>query len=260
MSKSIFNISQELEDIFIELEENGGEITEELAERLAIGEEELREKLDNYRRYYSHLSAEAKTCKEEEVRIAKVRKTKENHAERLKAIMLDTVLRYGDSGKSGNRVITLPDSKLYTKGTKCVEIQENVALTLKDCFLKLFKTAWENDCLTEEHTDRAEVTLRLINKMLMDEHTHTFAELIDRNNHDFTIDDLCATNVKFEFSVNLFDLNGKQFVDLLNTYFNHEREATVSLDLSKTALKNRIENGEELSIANIAVHDSLVIK
>ena len=33
---SIYNITTELEDIFLELEENGGELTPELEERLAI--------------------------------------------------------------------------------------------------------------------------------------------------------------------------------------------------------------------------------
>lgn len=33
---NIYNITAELEDIFLELEENGGELTPELEERLAI--------------------------------------------------------------------------------------------------------------------------------------------------------------------------------------------------------------------------------
>ena len=44
---NIFGISQELEDIFYQIEENGGEITPELEERLAITEDKLHDKLDN---------------------------------------------------------------------------------------------------------------------------------------------------------------------------------------------------------------------
>ena len=40
--------------------------------------------------------------------------------------MLDAVITYGDLGKSNNKVINLVDSKLYTKNSKCVEIDENL--------------------------------------------------------------------------------------------------------------------------------------
>ena len=75
---NIFNISRELEDIFLQIEENGGEITPELEERLAITEENLHNKLDSYRRVYSKFMSDAKTCKEEETRIAKLRKTRKS--------------------------------------------------------------------------------------------------------------------------------------------------------------------------------------
>ena len=112
---SIYNITTELEDIFLELEENGGELTPELEERLAITQDNLKSKLDSYRKAYTMFNLEAESCKKEEQRLAVLRKTKENNAERLKGVMLDAVIAYGDLGKSGNKVINLVDSKLYTK-------------------------------------------------------------------------------------------------------------------------------------------------
>lgn len=47
---SIYNITTELEDIFLELEENGGELTPELEERLTITQDNLKSKLDSYRK------------------------------------------------------------------------------------------------------------------------------------------------------------------------------------------------------------------
>ena len=123
---NIYNITAELEDIFLELEENGGELTPELEERLAITQDNLKSKLDGYRKAYTVLNLEAESCKKEEQRLAVLRKTKENNAERLKGVMLDAVIAYGDLGKSGNKVINLVDSKLYTKNSKCVEIDENL--------------------------------------------------------------------------------------------------------------------------------------
>ena len=41
MGKSIFDIDKELLDIFEELEENGGELTPEIEEKLKLNEEEI---------------------------------------------------------------------------------------------------------------------------------------------------------------------------------------------------------------------------
>lgn len=73
---SIYNITAELEDIFLELEENGGELTPELEERLAITQDNLKEKLNNYRKAYTMLNLDAESCKKEEQRLAVLRKTK----------------------------------------------------------------------------------------------------------------------------------------------------------------------------------------
>ena len=45
---SLYKISEKLQEIFEELEEQGGEFTEEQLKELEITEEELKEKVDNY--------------------------------------------------------------------------------------------------------------------------------------------------------------------------------------------------------------------
>lgn len=60
---SIYNITAELEDIFLELEENGGELTPELEERLAITQDNLKEKLNNCRKVYTMLNLDLNLVK-----------------------------------------------------------------------------------------------------------------------------------------------------------------------------------------------------
>lgn len=67
---SIYNITTELEDIFLELEENGGELTPELEERLAITQDNLKEKLNNYRKAYTMLNLDAESCKKRRATIS----------------------------------------------------------------------------------------------------------------------------------------------------------------------------------------------
>lgn len=144
---SIYNITTELEDIFLELEENGGELTPELEERLTITQDNLKSKLDSYHKAYTMFNLEAESCKKEEQQLAVLRKTKENNAERLKGVMLDAVIAYGDLGKSGNKVINLVDSKLYTKNSKCVKINENLNQIFIDLVLEYLQSLWDNDIL-----------------------------------------------------------------------------------------------------------------
>ena len=67
---NIYNITAELEDIFLELEENGGKLTPELEERLAITQESLKFKLDSYRKAYTVLNLEAESCKKRRATIS----------------------------------------------------------------------------------------------------------------------------------------------------------------------------------------------
>lgn len=196
---SIYNITAELEDIFLELEENGGELTPELEERLAITQDNLKEKLNNYRKAYTMLNLDAESCKKEEQRLAVLRKTKENNANRLKNVMLDAVITYGDLGKSGNKSIDLVDSKLYTKNSKCVEVDESLNQIFIDLVLDHFKTLWDNDLITDDiESFNREIMLDNINTKFAINYPEQSAKLKEETGGYFTLDDLDCIKVKFE--------------------------------------------------------------
>lgn len=253
---NIFNISQELEDIFYQIEENGGEITPELEERLAITEDKLHDKLDSYRRVYSKFMSDAKTCKEEETRIAKLRKTKENQAERLKDTMLAAVQQFGALGKSGNRLINLPDAKLYTKSSACTEVDMNRSTILMQIFLDIYYTAWGQDTLDEQYGNISNAELlNKINTKLVELYPNE--EVIP-----FTMDDLYTLKINFHFSYSIGELNDISRFSLLNAWFDNSGISNnfIEADMNKTEVKNRIKDGAAISIANIVEHDSLIIK
>lgn len=253
---NIFNISRELEDIFYQIEENGGEITPELEERLVITEDRLHDKLDSYRRVHSKLISDVKTCKEEETRIAKVRKTKENQAERLKDTMLAAVQQFGALGKSGNRLINLPDAKLYTKTSACTEIDMNRSTILMQIFLDIYHTAWEQDTLDGQYGNMSDIELiDRINKRLV--------ELYPKEEiTSFTIDDIHSVKINFNFSYSISDLNRVDRFSLLNAWFDNDKLTNnfIEGDVNKTEVKNKIKGGHDITIANIVEHDSLIIK
>ena len=253
---NIFNISRELEDIFYQIEENGGEITPELEERLAISEENLRDKLDGYRRVHSKLMSDVKTCKEEETRIAKLRKTKENQAERLKDTMLAAVQQFGALGKSGNRLINLPDAKLYTKASACIEVDNNRAAILMQLFIDIYQTSWASDILEPQYG-------AITDERLLERINDKYAELYPNEEvNPFTIDDLNSLNINFNFTYSLADLNNVARFSLLTAWFDNAEIGNncISAELNKTEVKNRIKDNADITLANLVEHDSLIIK
>lgn len=253
---NIFNISQELEDIFYQIEENGGEITPELEERLAITEDKLHDKLDSYRRVYSKFMSDAKTCKEEETRIAKLRKSKESQAERLKDTMLTAVQQFGALGKSGNRLINLPDAKLYTKASACTEVDLNRSSILMQLFLDVYHVAWSQDTLTSQYSSMTDARLLdLINDKYAEAYPNE--EVVP-----FTIDDLYNLKLNFNFSFTISELNCADKFSLLQAWFDNAEinGSSISADINKTSVKARINDGDDISIASVVYHDSLIIK
>ena len=253
---NIFNISRELEDIFFQIEENGGEITPELEERLAITEDKLHDKLDSYRRVYSKFMSDAKTCKEEETRIAKLRKTKENQAERLKDTMLAAVKQFGALGKSGNRLINLPDAKLYTKSSACTEVDMNRSAILMQLFLDIYSIAWSQDTLTSQFCSMTDG--RLLD-LINDKYAAAYPneEVVP-----FTIEDLYSLKLNFNFTFTLSELNCADKFSLLQAWFDNDKVggSIISCIIDKTSVKSRITKGDDISIANVVYHDSLIIK
>lgn len=261
---NIFNISQEIEDIFCQIEENGGEITPELEERLAINEDLLQDKLDSYRRVHSRFLAEAKICKEEESRIAKLRKSKENQAERLKDVMLTAVQKFGSTGKSGNKLINLPDAKLYTKGSACVELNTDLVNILKESFLNVWRKVIHQGTFEYVfgHTSNDDL-LKLINEEFEANHPDIAAKVKEQYGHLFTISDLCSLNIKFEFNFNIIELNDYYRAPVILSYLNNEDidcAVNATTEVNKINIKNKIADGEDITFANVVNKDSLIIK
>lgn len=262
--QSLFAISSELESIFFEIEEAGGEVTEEILAKLAITEDNLKQKLDGYRKAYTAISLEADACKKEEARIAAIRKTKENNARRLKDSMYEAVVAYGETGKSGNKVINLVDSKLYTKKTEVVTINADILLTFKDLVFDQFRELYNNDMLDISDTNVDSLDpqgfIDVINAKFKAEYSERAERMMEEYGRLFTTDDLMNLNVKFETSIGAYSLLSKAHFSLVNAFFNEEHISNIVPDINKTIIKNMLKDGIQSSFANLDYNESLIIK
>lgn len=260
---SLFSIQMELEDIFIEIEENGGEVNDEILAKLAITEENFKQKLDNYRKAYTALTYEIEAGKKEKTRLDGIIKTRENNAKRIKNAMYEAVAAYGETGKSGNKVVNLIDAKLYTRKTEVCIVDQQLVSILRDLVLGNLRELWDNDMLLqEEGADNIDPKgfLDVINANFRAIYPEFAQNLYDKTGHYFTIDDLVNLELTFEVNTNALDVISKAQLGIINTYFDNEHIANISSVPKTSTIKAMLKSSVDISYANLDYNESLIVK
>ena len=232
---NIFEISKELESVFDELEENGGELTEELEEKLSISQDEFRSKVNAYLSIIKHTESDIDCCDKEIKRLQSVKKSKQNTIDRLKNILVWAIDKFGDSNISGNKYVDLGTSKITIKPSNKVIVNEKYA----------------DDIISS-----------------------TFAELNEANYtkelYDNPIKDLITTpenkldgiTTTILVDIPLEDLYNDKGDNFIKSLFNYDANFKVKTNISKSSLKDKITKDSEAykDLAYIENTKSLLIK
>ena len=262
MKKSLYAIKADIEAIFDEIENNDGIITDEQIDELTIHQEELRDKLDSYRHVLSRYNRDVEYCKAEETRIACIRKRNQKIVDRLKGVMLDAVLRYGDTNKNGNKYVEFADGKIASRATKVIEINDTIASHFKNMVIDRLYELYNNGMLdindagagVEIQSLNLESFIATINANYAAEYPEEYEQI----EGGFTIDDLYNYGIKIEFELSLADLCKVENYDITNAMFNHQAE--VIDNISKTYIKRELDNGAKINIASQCINQTLSVK
>ena len=95
MAKRILDIDKELYALYDEIEEAGGEITEEMKEKLELNGQEMTNKVKSITNYINKLKADLLAIKSETDRLAKLKKSKYNTITGLTNLVLFAINNYG---------------------------------------------------------------------------------------------------------------------------------------------------------------------
>lgn len=124
---NLYFIEQELLDIFDTLEENGGELTPELEERLSIAQGDFREKIENYTHVISKYNADINFIKAEQKRLKELADAKAKVVERLSKIMIEAIDKFGDEKpKSKAKFVDFGTGIVSVRNSKAVQLNEDV--------------------------------------------------------------------------------------------------------------------------------------
>lgn len=122
---NLFDIAVEYEQYISELEDNGGELTPELAEKLNINDSKFKNKILAFYYVIKQKEAEIQLAKDEQQRLSDVRKAKENVIKRIKKLVDYGLDVFGIPKPSGAKGLDLGIVKVYQKKTESLEVDEN---------------------------------------------------------------------------------------------------------------------------------------
>ena len=160
MNSNVFQIREDYLSIINEIEASGGEITEDLEEKLAINKEELDTKLEAYVHVIKQKQADINLIKDEVKRLYATSKVSNAVIDKLKSVIVDTLRVYELYGKTGNLAYRLPKYNIYTTERESVDVKEDKDITSED--LALFPDVFEIKFKSKFTKDQADSILEYV--------------------------------------------------------------------------------------------------
>lgn len=251
---SLYNISEDLKQIFAELEDNGGELTPELEEAMAFTQEEFRAKIENYAHAVRQLEGDLALIKEEKARIAELQKSKEKTIERLKGIMAKAVSTFGDTSKTGTKFIDYGTGKISLRRTESVNVDTDVTDRFVNRFMSCLKWYDMQNQLNRSILNEEDI-LNYINEPTLQETEDNVVPV------KFNLDDCNNLSLNINANVNFKDVLTK------DTYFDVVKALIklgafdVNSKVDKMAIKREAKDNQVMPIyATLDAKETVTIK
>lgn len=244
---NIYLIEQELLAIFDELEENGGELTPELEEKLAITQDEFKYKIENYTNVIKSLNGDIDKIDIEVNRLKALKDKKNKTIDKLKDVIIKAINQFGDTKKSGVKYIDYGTGEVSVRKSQVVELNEDL---IKEIEMKLSMGATFN---------------KEINQLDVCDHINILdlaKDYNEGNNVEVTENDLNHINVDLEVTIPLRDLANGYGYPALREIVKYTDLYKLSTNVSKNGIKTELkQNGScAPNLAKLKDNESLTIK
>ena len=229
---NIYEISETLLDIYNELEENGGELTEELEKALTITQADFKQKVRDYASVIKQVDLDIAGIDQEVKRLKAYKESKAKAKDRLSSILANAIDMFGEHTKSGGAYVDLGDEKVSVRNTTKVEVDtDTVNAIAKDVMDTYNNISWTNSWDTanlsiQTFIDRGKTHTRT------DENGEEVADpinIIPENYKDI--------NATIKLTMPLSKLIGYEGVEFANKLINTGYTYSVEGSVSKTDMK-----------------------
>lgn len=248
---SIYNIQQELLDIFNQIEENEGEITPELEEQLRISKDEFEDKIRSYTSVIHQLECDLNAIKDEKARLDAIKKSKEKTIERLKQVMIEAIQLFGNTSKSGTKFIDYGTGKVSLRKSESIELEDDKLKIFTNRFISYFNWLHYQNTFDQTEFDCKEIT-EYCNKAIDDE------EILP----DFTEDDMAKIQADLDFRISLKDMiSTEKGRALMRAILNYNTSVSAKPVIDKKTLKDEIKSTSVCpTFATLVTKQSVIIK
>ena len=245
---NIFEITQELQDVFAELEENGGDLTPELEQQLTVTQNDFKQKVKSYSELIKSTEAEIKLIDDEVDRLKSIKDSKKKAIERLKKIIIWAIGMFGDTNKNGNKYLDYGTGKISIRNTEKVEVNTDTT----DKVVKNFFSYLSYISSTGELDNLANTTPGVI--------LNAIADMDDGVSINY--DELSEIQTTLSFDVNIKDLLEGKGLDFVKQFMKFVEVYKAKSNINKTALKEVLKEGnvDLHNIAELTPNQTITIK
>ena len=244
---NIFEIEKDLLELYDELEENGGEVTPELEDKLTITQEEFTRKVRGYTNIIKSLQNDMSSIKEEQARLKALYEKKDKTVNKLKEIIINAIDIFGDTKKSGVKYLDYGTGEVSVRKSEAVEINDDLVKAVE---MELIDAATFNKEINQlDCSDHVDLT-SFVKKYSND------------NNVAVTTSELNNVDVNLSVTIPIADLSKGTGYPALKEIIRYSDTYKLSTSVSKSALKPKLkENGSCVpNLAKLVQNESLIIK
>lgn len=251
---NIYQIKQELISIFNEIEDNEGEITPELEDKLNITQESFKDKIKDYTNVVKMLQNDIIDIKAEKARLNDLQKSKEKTIERLKTIIIEAIQEFGDVSKSGGKFVDYGTGKVSIRNTESVEVNEDSINRFVNRYLAGLKW-YELQGQLDKSIISPDIILDYANSLTQQE------EEEGSSISKFNWYDLDNLNTNIEVNISLADLldsiHGFELAKALTIYGDFK----INAKADKIAIKQNAKENHNMPVyATLVQNKSITIK
>ena len=261
---NIFEIEESLMELYTQIEENDGELTDEIAEQLEITQENLKDKIKAYIDVIKEINGSLESTKCEQNRLKSLETSKKKAKENLSNIIANAVTMFGDTTKSGGKFFDYGTGKVSVRSNNVCEVDDNKTDLINNALMYYVKHnnyGHSNviDCsltdIIKSYIYNTRNSQDKLNSMISGEEITVDSENIptvaDIDNIEFNI------NLSIPLSAILDNTEDTEILFKLAELYDFKTKC----NMSKSGIKDNIINGDVLSnFAKIKETKSITIK
>ena len=249
VKRSLYTISNEMNELYNKIEEAGGEIDSEIEDELVIKQNELMEKAEDYANFIKAKKSYIAECKEEEGRIKSIRKVTENVIDKVSSSLANAIDMFGETNSSGNHYIQTKFMKITSMQSRSVEIDTAKLDYIVNKAMDYASSKTISNEIDDLFSDPDEY--------LIDVTKHINDEIEDKGFSRVSYEDISMVPISVTLNIRLIDLLMDQ--PLLESVLA-SGDSSVKQNASASYIKALSEEGVEFPFAKRSEKKNLLIK